>query len=100
MNSKLKFVLVLAFGIAVSAGLSKSFDYLHFKEWKDVNINDCYIRTWSEKDPFKADVVDTLLVLDIKRNYIKYRYNSGSVFTGKLNYFKQDAIKTDSCDCL
>jgi hypothetical protein len=63
-------------------------------------INDCYMYQFKGNNPFKSYRIDTIKILDVKGNYLKYKQNDGFISSDEIDYIMKYAIKTDSCNCL
>jgi hypothetical protein len=82
------------------------FNHLFFNKKpikKDIvspKINDCYIYQFKGQNPFKTYRIDTIKILDVKGNYLKYKQNDGFITSDEIDYILKYSIKTDSCNCL
>lgn len=62
------------------------------KEIEQVKIGDTYLFSlqWEKENPFEEVKIDTVKVLDIKNDYVQYKYNwAKTPSSTKLKYFKQ-----------
>ncbi len=67
---------------------------------KQPKIGECYIYHFESKDPFKNYPTDTIKILQVKGEYLKYKYNNGFITSDKIEFIMEYSIKTDSCNCL
>ena len=67
---------------------------------KSVQIGDMFLYSheWDTEDPFEEIEIDTVIVVDIRGDYVKWKYknhpNSSFYLSGKLRFFKHNIRDT------
>jgi hypothetical protein len=80
------------------------FNRLFFYKKQDIKneirpkTNDCYIFQFKGQNPFKTYRIDTIKILEIKVNYLKYKQNDDFISSDEIDYILKYSIKTDSCN--
>lgn len=76
--------------LMLAAGLSScSFSSLKNKDAKiEVGKYYLYSNYWDNEDPFEVILIDTVKVVAISGEYVKWEYKKGFFLSGKLKYFK------------
>jgi len=93
-------VFFLSFGISLLI-----FNHFFFKTQRLENdkklpkINDCFIFQLKSKNPFNVYKPDTIRILDIKGDYLKYQKNNWFISSERIDVISDYLVKTDSCNC-
>lgn len=91
------FVLLMAMFVSITvslAGVVKVVQELDKKQAQkeDVVVGQTYITKFTPENPFLEPRIDTVIVLDVKKGYVKYRLHTdtGSFLSTRVKYFLED----------
>ena len=85
-----KAVIIFSLAVWISFGI---YQLVNRKEQKRLTIGNKYIVSdqWNSENPFEKNNIDTVIILDIKNDYVKYRYtymaDTSFFLSGKVKYF-------------
>ena len=53
----------------------------------DINRGECYIRTIIHNNPFHANDIDTVIILEAKDGYLQYKTKSDYIGSTRIKWF-------------